>query len=237
MVIDKSAITNLLALSLALAGFLLPGRAGELLLSTGMYAFSGALTNWLAIHMLFEKVPGFYGSGVIPARFTEFKAGIRTMIMQQFFNPQNIRQFFSESTNGQHSAAGELIDGIADRVDFNKAFDSLVEVIMQSSFAGMLGMVGGVNALKPLREPFVHRMQAFLHALGDDKELLDQLASHSSASLLARVEIIVDKRLDELTPQQVKEIIQQMIRRHLGWLVVWGGVVGGLIGLLVALLM
>lgn len=237
MVIDKSLLTNVLALLLVLAGFLVAGSAGELLLSTGMYAFSGALTNWLAIYMLFEKVPGFYGSGVIPARFTEFKAGIREMIMEQFFNPENIHRFFSESTGGRQSAAGELIDDIADRVDFDKAFDALVDVIMQSSFAGMLSLAGGVNALKPLREPFVKRMRAFLHALGDDQELLDQLASHSSASLLARVEIIVDKRLNDLTPQQVKEIIQRMIRKHLGWLVVWGGVVGGLIGLLVALYM
>jgi hypothetical protein len=29
----------------------------------------------------------------------------------------------------------------------------------------------------------------------------------------------------------VKEIIQTMIRKHLGWLVVWGGVFGGIIGL------
>jgi len=30
----------------------------------------------------------------------------------------------------------------------------------------------------------------------------------------------------------VKDIIQKMIRAHLGWLVVWGGVIGGLIGLI-----
>jgi len=29
----------------------------------------------------------------------------------------------------------------------------------------------------------------------------------------------------------VKNIIQRMIKEHLGWLVVWGGVFGGLIGL------
>ncbi len=28
----------------------------------------------------------------------------------------------------------------------------------------------------------------------------------------------------------VKTIIEDMIRKHLGWLVVWGGVFGGLIG-------
>jgi uncharacterized membrane protein YheB (UPF0754 family) len=234
MLIDKSLLTNLAAALLALLGFLVPGNGGELLLSTGLYALSGAFTNWLAIHMLFEKVPGFYGSGVIPARFTEFKTGIRELVMQQFFNPDNIRQFFSQS-GGTAGGSTDLIDGIVAKVDFNKAFDALVEVIMQSSFAGMLAMLGGANALTPLREPFVRRMQAFLEEVGSDEELLAQIGSHSSTGLLARVESIVDKRLDELTPQLVKEIIQQMIRKHLGWLVVWGGVVGGLIGLFVEL--
>ena len=35
--------------------------------------------------MLFEKVPGLYGSGVVPSRFEEFKEGIRSLIMTQFF--------------------------------------------------------------------------------------------------------------------------------------------------------
>jgi len=30
----------------------------------------------------------------------------------------------------------------------------------------------------------------------------------------------------------VKKIIENMIQKHLGWLVVWGGVFGGLIGLI-----
>ncbi|MDW2334446.1 DUF445 domain-containing protein, partial [Vibrio sp. 1069] len=30
----------------------------------------------------------------------------------------------------------------------------------------------------------------------------------------------------------VKEMVQRMIKEHLGWLVVWGGVFGGLIGVI-----
>ncbi|MDB4562766.1 DUF445 domain-containing protein, partial [Akkermansiaceae bacterium] len=56
------------------------------------------------------------------------------------------------------------------------------------------------------------------------------------SELLARVNVIVEKRLEELTPKMVKDIIQQMIREHLGWLVVWGGVCGGLIGLVASVL-
>ncbi len=43
------------------------------------------------------------------------------------------------------------------------------------------------------------------------------------------VEAIIDQRLSELTPKLVKEIVQKMIKEHLGWLVVWGGVFGGLL--------
>lgn len=234
--LDKSFLTNFLAALFALAGFLVPGVAGELMLTTGLYALSGAFTNWMAIYMLFDKVPGFYGSGVIPARFDEFKSGIRDLVMQQFFNPDNIRLFFSRSA-GSVGAGKALVDGIVAKVDFNKAFDGLIEVIMQSSFATMLSMVGGAKVLERLREPFVERMKGFVEEVGRDEDLLAHLTSSSSQALLDKVELIVEKRLDELTPLMVKDIMQQMIRKHLGWLVVWGGVVGALMGFLVELLL
>jgi len=40
----------------------------------GVFAFSGAITNSLAIHMLFEKVPFLYGSGVIEVNFHSLKS-------------------------------------------------------------------------------------------------------------------------------------------------------------------
>lgn len=235
--LDKSLLTNVLAAVAAGTGYLLlPSAGGELLMTSGLYALSGAFTNWMAIHMLFEKVPGFYGSGVIPLRFEEFKVGIRELVMQQFFNAGNIRQFFSRGGDGD-STVRALLDDVIARVDFERAFNGLVEVIMQSSFASMLAMVGGAKVLERLREPFVERMKAFLVEVGSDEALIAHLDEHSSQILLGKVENIVDKRLDELTPQLVKEIIQQMIRKHLGWLVVWGGVVGALIGLVVELVL
>jgi uncharacterized membrane protein YheB (UPF0754 family) len=229
-----SALSNLVALVVALAGYFLPGVAGELVLSTGLYALSGGITNWLAIYMLFEKVPGFYGSGVIPARFEEFKKGIHHMIMQQFFNPENVRDFFRQDGGGG-AVSAELAQGIITRVDFNKAFDSLVEMILESSFGSMLGMFGGGKALDNLRQPFINRMQDFLQSMTRDPEMLDQLGKQSADSLLSKVENIVNKRLDELTPQMVKEIVEHMIHKHLGWLVVWGAVLGGIMGFIVEL--
>jgi hypothetical protein len=45
----------------------------QYILSFGVFAFSGGLTNWIAIRMLFEKIPGLKGSGVIEAKFKDIK--------------------------------------------------------------------------------------------------------------------------------------------------------------------
>lgn len=235
---DKAVVTNLLALALVVLGVLIdPNWPGQIIiLNTGLFALSGGFTNWLAVHMLFERVPGFYGSGVIPARFEEFKHGIKRLMMEQFFTPANIELFLSRSRGeGKAEDNENFVKNLADKVDFDGAYESLVDVIMNSSFGGMLSMLGGAKALNPLKQPFSEKMRDYLKQLAEDQEFLAQFRQASGDNLLAKVEMIVDKRLDELTPQMVKEIIQQMIRKHLGWLVVWGGVIGGLIGLLVSL--
>ncbi len=239
MSIDKSLVTNLVAFGLVLVG-LLDFQGAPYLLTMGLFALSGSITNWLAIHMLFERVPGFYGSGVVPLHFEEFKHGIRKLIMQQFFSTENIEKFLSESDGVSKSLDTQILKMI-DKLDLEKAFESLLDVIMASSFGGMLGMLGGRDALTPLKEPFVAKMKEYFRTVVDSDAFRASLAqgvanaSHGGESLYQRIEKIVDRRLEELTPQLVKEIVQTMIKKHLGWLVVWGGVLGGLIGLLVTL--
>ena len=82
LIINKSLLTNLIAVIIVIVGYLCPAES-ELLKSIGFFALSGAITNWLAIHMLFEKVPFLYGSGVIPSRFDEFKLAIKDLMMNQ----------------------------------------------------------------------------------------------------------------------------------------------------------
>jgi len=233
--VNKSLITNGLALITVIAGYTLDQT---IILSIGLFALSGAITNWLAIHMLFEKVPGLYGSGVIPARFEDFKAGIKQLMMTQFFTAENIDRFLK----GDSQSSDLHLAPVIEKVDLSPAFDSLVKVIMESSFGGMLGMFGGQTALDPLKEPFIKNMktsladmtqtESFQQLLRDELEQPDVMAD-----IQQQIEDIVVKRLDELTPQLVKEIIQEMIRKHLGWLVVWGGVFGGLIGFISATLL
>ena len=224
--LSKSLTTNLIALTIICASYLSP-KYNEIIYQTGLFALSGGITNWLAIHMLFEKVPFFYGSGVIPSRFEEFKLGIKQLVMTEFFTPKNIDVFIEQQTQA-------LSTDISNMIDFNRVFDGLVEAIENSSMGSMLAMLGGRKALQPLKEPVSLKLQEILSEIKEVKSL-ETGKKNLGSSLITQVEQLIDQRLDELTPGQVKNIIQAMIRKHLGWLVVWGGAVGGCIGFSIAL--
>lgn len=235
---NKSLLTNLISAALIPIGLIpeLPG--GAYVLNIGLFAFSGAITNWLAIYMLFEKVPGLYGSGVVPLHFNEFKAGIRQMIMDQFFNPANIDRFFAEQ---ERERSPFNLSPLLNSLDFSPAFSALTQAVMTSSFGGMLSMFGGESSLEGLKQPFIDNLKTSLSQMADSPDFQHQLyellrTNTESSQVTAQVEQLVDRRLAELTPQMVKEIVERMIAEHLGWLVVWGGVFGGILGVIGALL-
>jgi len=223
---NKSLITNFIAAFLATCGLFSPIH-GEILFIVGIFALSGGVTNWLAIHMLFEKIPFIYGSGVIPNHFEDFKLGIKKLIVEEFFTRAHIERLFQP--NGIDVTAE-----IVDKVDFNRVFEGIIETIEASKLGSMLAMVGGKAALEPLREPVTLKIKDIIAELAADG-LSDVADSDFTRALLEKVEHLIDVRLYELTPENVKHIVQNMIHKHLGWLVVWGGVFGGFIGFLVHL--
>ncbi|MDD5578924.1 MAG: DUF445 domain-containing protein [Methylobacter sp.] len=229
---NKSSVTNLVSAVIILIGYLFQQ---ELIKSIGFFALSGAITNWLAIYMLFEEVPFLYGSGVIPNRFEEFKFSIKQLMMQQFFTVNNIEQFIET----EEQQGGKLLNlaPLLKAIDYDKIYESLVSSIMGSSFGGMLIMMGGEEALAPLKAPFTEKIEITLTEMVESDRFKSALrhglnAHKISEDIIGKIETVIDKRLNELTPQLVKEMVQAIIREHLGWLVVWGGVFGGLLGAL-----
>ncbi len=227
---SKSLITDLLSLLLIGFSFIVPAVYHDPLLFTGLFALSGAVTNQLAIHMLFEKVPLLYGSGVIEKNFETFKESIRVMIMKQFFTKEQLGDFFAKEE--------QKIDltPLVESADFSPAFDALSKTVMESKFGAAISMFGGEEALDGLREPFSSKLKSAVSSIVSSSAFKVQLDHHIQSSalsddMIASVEALITRRLDELTPKMVKELVQELIKEHLGWLVVWGGVFGGLIGL------
>ena len=234
---NKSDITNLITVLIMAYGY---SNGNDMIFMVGLFALSGAVTNTLAIHMLFEKVPFLYGSGVIESKFSQFKLSIHNLLMNQFFTRENLTRFFQDEVN----SAKKTIDfeKILNKTDFSPAYESLKESVMQSSFGGMLGMFGGEAALEPLREPFTKKLQASIISISSSDAFQDVVnealkSEDLSEDIYNKLSLIVNARLEELTPAMVKEIVQDMIKEHLGWLVIWGAVFGGLIGLVSTLVM
>ena len=222
---NKSVITNLVAILIILIGFSVKDNYSFILM-TGIFAFSGSITNWLAVHMLFEKIPFLYGSGVILDRFQDIKVGIKNLILEELFSAEQINKFLLENKD-------ELSEKFIDKIDFDRIFQGLVEAIEGSQLGGMLAMVGGRKALEPLKDPIIVKLKIIIGEIISEN-YGDKTDEQSSKSLIIKIETILDARLDDLTPKDIKRIIQKMIRDHLGWLVVWGGFFGGLLGLLLS---
>ncbi|MBK1875409.1 hypothetical protein [Pelagicoccus mobilis] len=223
---NKSIATNIAATLLLLIGAILPeSELRPFVLNAGIFALAGAITNWIAVHMLFEKVPGLYGSGVIAARFEEFKSAIHKLVMESFFTEENFMKFADTALH-----QGIDAEAIERNIDMDELFEGFLKVVSDSKFGGMLSMFGGTKVLEPLRDPFKDEFRARLKQIVAS---LDISHSHSSfEKVQPLIEGLVRGKLDELTATQVKEILSDLIREHLGWLVVWGGVFGALIGIL-----
>ncbi len=77
----------------------------ELVFNAGLFGFAGGITNWIAIKMLFDRVPFLIGSGVIPRKFKLIRKTIKDIIINTFFDSS----FLSGYVKRQ---AGVLVEGI-----------------------------------------------------------------------------------------------------------------------------
>ena len=110
----------------------------------------------------------------------------------------------------------------------------MLEAIETSKLGPMLSIIGGRDALMPIKDPVINKLKEII------KDKLDGTFNNNENSIAKDIKIGIEKalisKLDELDPQGIKIIIENMIRKHLGWLIVWGGVFGGLFGLLFSLI-
>jgi uncharacterized membrane protein YheB (UPF0754 family) len=230
---DKGWSTNIIALGCVSGSYLLDGQSADALRNAGLFALSGAVTNQLAIHMLFEKVPFLYGSGIILDRFESIREALKILIMEQFFAPEAIEAFV------QSQERSIDLSPIIEQTDFTPAYDALVLSVMESPMGGMLGMFGGEALISKLKEPFIEKIKRSTVEISQSDSFMNALNGHlheGGAHLSTTIEDIVVLRLAELTPLMVKEMLYGLMKEHLGWLVVWGGVFGAAIGLVSSLL-
>ena len=233
---EKGNISTMISFFLLVMGLITSRTTsfGPWVLAAGLFGFAGGITNWLAVKMLFDKVPILYGSGVIPNRFREIRETVTGLIMTHFFDADYLERFFADRPPS-FFGDGELETKLVELLESEEA-DEIVgrklEELLVSPGGMMLKMVGA-DAIKPLVKQFV---------TGVGVEIAPQLAREFAQptldveALRGQVDQLLKTKLEELTPETVKRMMEEVIREHLGWLIVWGNVFGGTIGLVSRLL-
>ena len=80
-----------------------------------------------------------------------FKAGIRNIVINEFFAGDNFEKFVKQNNES-------LKTKIETNLNFEKVFLKLTDAIEESSLGGLLGMIGGKEALNPLKEPIKEKL-------------------------------------------------------------------------------
>ena len=232
---DKGRVSNSLSFLLLVGGLWLTARghaAAPWVLAAGLFGFAGGVTNWLAVKMLFDRVPLLYGSGVIPARFRQIRATVKELIMHHFFAEEYLRRFFAEGLGdaGLGPDTGRLQEELAallETEEVDAVIDGKLEELQSSQVGPMLKLAGPDLIKKVLKDFLAGLLPALAPRLGEAVG-----GSIDVAALRGQVDRLLEAKLEELTPDKVKEMMEQVMREHLGWLIVWGNVFGGGIGLL-----
>ncbi|KAJ1462156.1 hypothetical protein M885DRAFT_203384 [Pelagophyceae sp. CCMP2097] len=211
-----------------------PGTAADLILAFGLFGFAGGITNWLAVKMLFDKIPGLIGSGVIPRRFQDILGALKTMILETFFEERFLRAYIAERSAGffegldlkgklEKAMKAEGFDGALAR-----KLEALSETPEGMMLATLAPMFGGFDTMVPMIKPML---------VGVGAELIGTLSSNFDVddvldikAVRGEIDKVLTQRMTTLTPEKVKRMMSNVIRDHLGWLVVWGNVFGGIIG-------
>jgi uncharacterized membrane protein YheB (UPF0754 family) len=225
-------VSNATSLVLLVAGLTAPPQSGwgGWVLVAGLFGLAGGVTNWLAVKMLFDRVPLLYGSGVIPNRFREIRQTVKDLIMVHFFAEDYLQRFFADQVRS--ASQDEKLGSALVEILESEAGDEIIQrqlAELQSTPAGMMLNMVGTQTIAPLVKRFVGGVGA---------EVAPLLAARLAPSgvevdtLRRQVEQLLAAKLEELTPEVVKKMMEDVMREHLGWLIVWGNVFGGLIGIL-----
>jgi len=239
---NKGDVSNFATLFVFVVGVTLRACVGKdsavasLVLAFGLFGFAGGITNWLAVKMLFDKIPLLVGSGVIPRRFQDILGALKAMILDTFFEEKFLKNYVddrSESLLQSLDLKSRLQKGMsAEGFDAKLAekLEKLAETPDGAFLATIGPMFGGFPAMVPMLKPMLVAVGLELLNSITDGVVISEMVDVKQVR--AEIDLALESRMTTLTPRKVKRMMSRVIREHLGWLVVWGNVFGGLIGVL-----
>jgi len=153
--------------------------------------------------------------------------------MKTFFNADYLENYLSQKAEqllGSFDVEAKLKELLESPV-VDEIIDTKLEELTQRPEGLWLSMMGVESkSLKPMIKPFI---------LGMGSDVAPMILKNFDASKLLNIEkirteidVLLTTKLEALEAKHVKLLLEGVMRKHLGWLVVWGNVFGGTIGLI-----
>ena len=155
----KVLLTYTVSILLILFAYIFPNLdVSKQMKCIGFFALSGSFTNWIAIKMLFKKIPFLYGSGIILVQFEELKKGIKELILKEFFNENQINIFVLNLKEDNKI----IFEDIKNNINYDKIYATLSDYINKSKFSFIIDMMGGAQVLNQLKKPILIKIKKIL---------------------------------------------------------------------------
>ncbi|RMX50193.1 hypothetical protein pdam_00004800 [Pocillopora damicornis] len=202
--------------------------ACEVLMAAGLFGFTGGVTNWVGIKLIFNRIPGF---GAIIKNFVTARKLMTNFILEAFFSPSQVRNYINDKKRTYLTV--EQIDYQLEKLLNSRIAEDLIheqlEVLMGTPEGLKLRMLGVTKAkLAPLVKPQLMKYKTHIVPL-----LLSSIESvdlFNADHLREQIVDLISTRTQELSAQQVKLLVEDAVYRHLSWIVFWGSVLGAVVG-------
>lgn len=208
-------------------------HAARYLIAFGLFGFAGGFTNWVALQMLFYRIPLVYGSGVIPSRHKKIRETVKNVVLSAFFDEGFLDKYVGQKIVQMATVhdAGKRLQAVLQSAAVEQLINAKLDGLFSQSEGDVLRMIGICREkLKPMIRPLLLSLAADL-APG----IANKLAGSKGTTVVwlkRELDAYMTLRLQELTKYRTTSLLRQIIGRHLGWIVVWGTVFGALVGLL-----
>lgn len=207
--------------------------ACELIRAAGLFGFTGGVTNWLGIKLIFKRIPGVFFSGAVVRNISVTKKLLADFIVESFFSPLQVKQYIEQKANCYltFESFDEHLENLVNSARVKAMINEQLDFLMGTPEGLKLQFLGITKAkLEPLVKPQLLRMRVsivpLLLSCVESLELLN--ADH----LREQIVDLISTRTHELSAQQVEQLVIDAVYRHLSWIVFWGCVLGAVIGCL-----
>nr|XP_006825147.1 PREDICTED: uncharacterized protein LOC102804320 [Saccoglossus kowalevskii] len=206
--------------------------------AVGIFGFAGGLTNWIAVKMIFFRIPGIPGSGIISRHFIEIRHCLSGIVLESFFDKEFLSEYLKDKYEDFAEAINldECLNEVMKTEKMNDILNKCIDEILtkpegihaQSSTSSEKDSVHKKIILKQILEKVCLDNLPLL--VKDIKSLVV-----SGENIRQQLEILLKTKENRMTANQVNKITKNLIGHHLSWLIIWGSIFGALIGLITEL--